>query len=233
MLSQPFDKKWHLYKKASVIMMLKIKKGIMFIFLLVTSICFSQNECIDFKNFEESQEWINKINKLDSENKKVEILKRVECESIKNDFKFYLSFIIEGRIFNITNIRIHDLNFLSKIDAKNYKLLNSLSCNQIQNKKNNIGFVLIAPLNNPISNEIKTFTFNKIKRKKKKIIFKIISEEITEIKIKREMVFYQENRIYTYDMKLKKGKNKIVLKATDSLNLIEIVEENKKSLIII
>ncbi len=36
MLSQPFDKKWHLYKKASVIMMLKIKKGIMFIFLLVT-----------------------------------------------------------------------------------------------------------------------------------------------------------------------------------------------------
>ena len=182
-------------------MMSKIKIGITFIVLLVTSICFSQNECIDFKNFEESQEWISNTNELDNENRKVEILKRIECESIKSDFKFYHSFIIEGRIFNLTNIRTLDFNFLSKVDSKKIRLVNFLSCSQTPNKKHNMGFVLIAPLNNPISNEIKTFTFSKIERKKKKIILKIVSEDIAEIKIKSKMLFSQEDRIYNYDLK--------------------------------
>ncbi len=212
--------------------MSKINKGITFISLLFTSLSFSQNDCIDFNNFEESQEWINKINNLGNENKKAEILKRIECESTKNDFKFYLSFIIDGRIFNFVNIRNRDFNFLSKIDSKKINLLNSLSCSQIQSKKNIAGFVFINTLNSPVSNEIKTFNFKKIRRKKKKIILKIASEDIANIKIKREMLFSQENRIYNYGLILKKGKNRIVLKTKNTLDLIEIKKDNKITLIL-
>ena len=46
------------------------------------------------------------------------------------------------------------------------------------------------------------------------------------------MLFSQENRIYNYDLILKKGKNRIVLKTKNTLDLIEIKKDNKITLIL-
>ena len=66
--------------------MSKIKKGITFIVLLITSICFSQKDSISFKNYNESQEWIEKVRLLSDIDKKNEILDN------EHDCKYQLNF---------------------------------------------------------------------------------------------------------------------------------------------
>lgn len=222
---------WQVQKAMAI---LKIKKEITFIVLLVTSMCFSQNDCIDFSDFEESQKWINEINKLDIETKKVKILERIECESTKNNFKFFLLLIIEGRLYNIKYSCHHDLKMLNIIKASEFKLMNS-NCysSKVFYEKCNLGYVLIEKLKEPILHEINSISFKEIRKKKNKIILKMVSQNTVNIEIKKEPLFSQETRIYLYKTRLKKGKNRIVLKTSDSLNSIEINKENKKSIIII
>ncbi len=213
--------------------MSKIKKGITIIILLISSIGFSQKECIDFNDFEESQEWINDINKLDSETKKVKILERIECESTKNNFKFFLLLIIEGRLYNIKYSCHHDLKMLNIIKASEFKLMNS-NCysSKVFYEKCNLGYVLIEKLKEPILHEINSISFKEIKKKKNKIILKMVSQNKDNIEIKKEPLFSQETRIYLYKTRLKKGKNRIVLKTGNTLQLIEIKRDDKISLIL-
>ena len=196
-------------------MVSKIKKGITFIVLLITSICFSQNECIDFKDFEESQEWIKKVNSLNPLDKKDEILNRINCERVLNNkMNCNLLFIINGYLISSNSFSKKELKILELIQSEKFVITKPM----INYCKCTLAFVIINQTEEPILNEINTFTFNKIKRRKKKIILSIISEETTNIKIKREMLFPQENRI--------------VLRTTNRLDLIEIKKDNKISLIL-
>jgi hypothetical protein len=213
--------------------MSKIKKGITFIVLLITSICFSQNDCVDFKDYEESQDWIKKVNSLNPEEKKSEILKRIDCENnlkVKSYFKLLL--IINGLPFNSISISKKAIHVIEKIETQNYVFRHS-NC---ENKENSfcvchLGILIINNINNPIMNEIKEVNFKTIKRKKNRIKITIFSDVKSEVNLKIDPFTNSNSSIENRKIKLKKGKNKIKFKTDNYLNIIELEQNNLKLII--
>lgn len=232
MSSQPFGKKWHLYKKASA--MSKITKGIMFIVLLVTSICFSQNDCIDFKDYEESQEWIKKVNSLDSSEKKNEILKRINCENILyGRVSFNLHLYISNFILFPNTISKNAINTIEKIEAENFILVNSYcEKKELTFCRCNLGALIIRKNEKPIINELKNITIKPISRKKNKISITLISNKKSEINLNVESFSNKNQNILNKKIKLKRGKNKIKIKTDNELKIIELEQNNLKTIFI-
>ena len=174
--SQPFDKKYHLYKKASLIAMSKIKKGITFIVLLITSICFSQKDSISFKNYNESQEWIEKVRLLSDIDKKNEILKKIETNNN------LLPIVIENHIYYFNKLSESTKKIIQVIDEKHFDLIKSSV--ELRDPEDKVhGVVIIQLLLNPIINITENIEILEIKKKKRITIIKLNSIVKTEVKI--------------------------------------------------
>ena len=92
--------------------MSNFKKGITFIVIMVTSICFSQNDSIRFKNYNESQEWIEKVRQLTDIDKKNEILNKIETNYN------LLPIVIENHIYFYDKLSESTKSLIYKIDEK-------------------------------------------------------------------------------------------------------------------
>ena len=78
---------------------------IFILFVIFSQVSFGQNNCGDFKNYEESQKWIKEIKQLNLEERKNKIFDRIKCEqeSEQSEIDFWLTIIIDGGIFSTAN----------------------------------------------------------------------------------------------------------------------------------
>ena len=224
MSSQPFDKKHHLYKKASLIAMSKIKKGITFIVLLITSICFSQKDSISFKNYNESQEWIEKVRLLSDIDKKNEILKKIETNNN------LLPIVIENHIYYFNKLSESTKKIIQVIDEKHFDLIKSSV--ELRDPEDKVhGVVIIQLLLNPIINITENIEILEIKKKKRITIIKLNSLVKTEVKISTELLL-KNSSIEDKNIQIRKGENRLKIKNDNQPRIISITNQIEKIIFI-
>lgn len=206
------------------------------LFFLFNQILIGQNNCGDFKNYDESQKWIKEIKELNPEERKGKIIDRIKCEqeSEQNEIDFWLTIIIDGGIFSTANdIQTKQIESLKIIPADNFDITQSLcESDRIYPEKCNLGFVLISRPDKPVLNEINELKNIRIKRRKGKIVIKLESEIKSDIKFEVNHLLKGHSTRLFVNTELKKGSNRFVFKRSSNLQLIEL-EINEKKLIII
>ena len=209
---------------------------IFILFAIFSQVSFGQNNCGDFKNYEESQKWIKDIKQLSPEERKNIIIDRIECEqkSEHNEIDFWLTIVIDGGAFSIANdFSDKQIENLKLIPANSFNITQSLCESEgIYPQRCNLGFVLILRPDKPVLNEITEFKNIQIKRRKGKIIIKLESEIEDEIKFELNHLLKGHSTKLFVNTELKKGKNRFVFKRSNNLQLVE-TEINGKELIII
>lgn len=159
---------------------------IFILFTLFSQVSFGQNNCGDFKNYEESQKWIKEIKQLNLEERKNKIFNRIKCEqeSEQSEIDFCLIIIIDGGIFSTANdIPNEQIENLKLIPAESIDITQSLCESEgIYPERCNLGFVLINRPEKPVLNEITELKNIRIKRRKGKIIIKLESEIEDDVK---------------------------------------------------
>lgn len=210
---------------------------IFILFVIFSQVSFGQNNCGDFKNYEESQEWIKDIKQLSPEERKNKIIDRIECEqkSEQNEIDFWLTIVIDGGAFSIANdfsdIQIENIKL---IPANSFNITQSLCESEgIYPQRCNLGFVLINRPDKPVLNEITDFKNIQIKRRKRKIIIKLESEIEDEIKFELNHLLKEHSTKLFVNTELKKGKNRFVFKRSNILQLVKTEINGKKLIIII
>ncbi|EAQ41264.1 hypothetical protein [Polaribacter sp. MED152] len=209
---------------------------IFILFILFSQVSFGQNNCGDFKNYEESQKWIKEIKQLNLEERKNKIFDRIkyEQESEQGEIDFWLTIIIDGGIFSTANdIANEQFEKLKLIPAESIEITQSLCESEgIYPEKCNLGFVLINRPEKPVLNEITELKNIRIKRRKGKIIIKLESEIEDDIKFELNHLLKRHSTTLFVNTELKKGNNRFVFKRSNNLQLVEL-EINGKKLIII
>ncbi len=207
------------------------------LFLLFSQVSFGQNNCGDFKNYEESQKWIKEIKQLNLEERKNKIFDRIKCEqeSEQSEIDFWLTIIIDGGIFSTANdIPKEQIEYLKLIPAESIDITQSLCESEgIYPKKCNLGFVLINRPKKPVLNEITELKNIRIKRRKGKIIIKLESEIEDDIKFELNHLLKGHSTTLFVNTELKKGNNRFVFKRSNNLQLVELEIKGKKLIIII
>ena len=207
------------------------------LFLLFSQVSFGQNNCGDFKNYEESQKWIKEIKQLNLEERKNKIFDRIKCEqeSEQSEIDFWLTIIIDGGIFSTANdIPKEQIENLKLIPAESIDITQSLCESKgIYPEKCNLGFVLINLPEKPVLNEITELKNIRIKRRKGKIIIKLESEIEDDIKFELNHLLKGHSTTLFVNTELKKGNNRFVFKRSNNLQLIELEINGKKLIIII
>lgn len=205
--------------------MSNFKKGITFIVLLVTSISFSQNDSIRFKNYNESQEWIEKVRQLTDIDKKNEILNKIETNYN------LLPIVIENHIYFYDKLSESTKSLIYKIDEKYFCVLKNVS--NTHNKKNEkcYGIVIVKILSESIINITKNIDILEIKKKKQKTIIKLNSLIETEVKISKELLLNNSNS-EEQNIQIRKGKNRLKIKTDNQPRIISITNQTEKIIFI-
>ncbi|NRR93388.1 hypothetical protein HSX10_17575 [Winogradskyella undariae] len=210
---------------------------IFILFILFSQVLFGQNNCGDFKNYEESQKWIKEIKQLNLEERKNKIFDRIKCEqeSEQSEIDFSLTIIIDGGIFSTANdIANEQFEKLKLIPAESIEVTQSLCESEgIYPEKCNLGFVLINRPEKPVLNEITELKNIRIKRRKGKIIIKLESEIEDDIKFELNHLLKGHSTTLFVNTELKKGNNRFVFKRSNNLQLVELEINGKKLIIII
>ena len=210
---------------------------IFILFILFSQVSFGQNNCGDFKNYEESQKWIKEIKQLNLEERKNKIFDRIKCEqeSEQSEIDFWLTIIIDGGIFSTANdIPKEQIENLKLIPAERIDITQSLCESEgIYPEKCNLGFVLINRPEKPVLNEITELKNIRIKRRKGKIIIKLESEIEDDIKFELNHLLKEHSTTLFINTELKKGNNRFVFKRSNNLQLVELEIKGKKLIIII
>ena len=210
---------------------------IFILFILFSQVSFGQNNCGDFKNYEESQKWIKEIKQLNLEERKNKIFDRIKCEqeSEQSEIDFWLTIIIDGGIFSTANdIANEQFEKLKLIPAESIEVTQSLCESEgIYPEKCNLGFVLINRPEKPVLNEITELKNIRIKRRKGKIIIKLESEIEDDIKFELNHLLKGHSTTLFVNTELKKGNNRFVFKRSNNLQLVELEINGKKLIIII
>jgi len=214
-----------------------MKSTTIFILLILFSqFLVGQNNCGDFKDYENSQLWIKEIKELNPSERKIKILDRIKCEqkSESKDIDFWLTIIIDGSsIFTADDIPEKRNKILSLISENNFAIGNSLCESEgIYPQRCNLGFALINGFEKPIFNENNELTNITLKRKKGKIIIKLESNQKKEIELKTTDFISSESLLKTERIKIRKGKNRIVIRTDIKLKLIELESNGKKTIIL-
>lgn len=206
------------------------------LFFLFSQFLTGQNNCGDFKNYEESQKWIKEIKQLNPEERKNKIIDRIQCEqeSEQNEIDFWLTIIINGGAFSIANdFSNKQIENIKLIPANNFDITQSLcESDGIYPQRCNLGFVLISRPEKPVLNEITEFKNIRIKRRKGKIIIKFESGIESDIKFEVNHLLKNHSTTLLTNAKIKKGNNRFVFKRSSNLQIVE-TEINGKKLIII
>ncbi|KAB1067340.1 hypothetical protein F6U93_11335 [Tamlana haliotis] len=207
------------------------------LFILFSQVSFGQNNCGDFKNYEESQKWIKGIKQLNLEERKNKIFDRIKCEqeSEQIEIDFWLTIIIDGGIFSTANdIAKEQIENLKLIPAESIDITQSLcESDGIYPEKCNLGFVLINRPEKPVLNEITEFKNIRIKRRKGKIIIKLESETEDDIEFELNHLLKGHSTTLFVNTELKKGNNRFVFKRSNNLQLVETEINGKKLIMII
>lgn len=208
-----------------------------FLLALFTQFLVGQNICGDFKDYEDSQNWVKEIKGLKSEERKVKILQRIKCEqkSKQNEIDFYLLIWFNGiMVSTVHDIPIERNEILELIPANNYNIGQSLcESDGIYPQKCNLGFILINGLEKPVLNEIDELKKIRLKRRKGKIIIKLESTIKTKIELNVHDFLKKEQTKLILKTKLKRGNNRIVIKRSNNLQYIEGKLNGKKLIILI
>ena len=206
------------------------------LFSLFSKALVGQNKCGNFENYKESQKWIKEIKELSSEERKIKILERIKCEqkSESKDIDFWLTIIIDGSsIFIAEDIPEERNKILSLISENNFTIGNSLCESEgIYPQRCNLGFAFINGFEKPIFNENKELKNITLKRKKGKIIIKLESNQKKEIELKTIDFISSSGLLKNERIKIKKGKNRIVIRTDIKLKLIELFSNGKKTIIL-
>ena len=204
----------------------------------------SQINCVDFKSYESSQNWINELNKLDDNIRKDSILNRIKCERFFKkqnvEYEYTLFWLFNG--LPITFIPEYRDSLLCYIKAQNIILLNSL-CEYLYPDKCYLGMVIIDELNKPIIDNIDALTILKVERKTKyhkrkrtikesKIIIKFKSDKTQEFMFKIED-FSNIDNYKTERLHIKKGTRTIDFSVDREIKVISIIDSENNSTIII
>lgn len=210
---------------------------IFIIFIIFSQVSFGQNNCGDFKNYEESQKWITEIKELNPEKRKNKIIDRIKCEqeSEQNEIDFWLTIIIEGGAFSIANdFSDKQIENLKLIPAEYFNITQSLcESDGIYPQRCNLGFVLINRPDKPVLNEITELKNIELKRRKGKIVVKLESEIEKNIEFELNHLLQGHSTKLTVKTELKKGKNRFVFRRSNNLQLVEAKVNGKKLIIII
>jgi hypothetical protein len=210
-------------------------------FLSILSIVFfsfglsAQSDCVDFEDFESSQNWIKEINKLDVESRKDSILNRLRCERFfrnGNIEHFELIFVVNG--YPINNVSEYRDSLLNQIKAENFNLFeNNINAHKHHGLKGHkLGFLAIYNLNKPIIDNIETLTIRKIERIKDGISIRLKSRKIQEFTFKIEDFENKENyKIHTIG--LRKRAITISIPVDSTVKVITITDSENNSIVII
>ncbi|MCC1484055.1 hypothetical protein [Winogradskyella immobilis] len=210
---------------------------IFILFILFSQVSFGQNNCGDFKNYEESQKWIKEIKQLNSDERKSKIFKRINCEqeSEQNEIDFWLNIVISGNVISTANdFSKEQIETLKLFPSENIEIAPSLcESDGVYPQKCNLGFVLINRPNKPIMNEITELKNIRIKRRKGKIIIKLESEIESDIEFEVNHLLKNHSTTLFAKAKLKRENNRFVFKRSNNLQLVELKINGKKLIIII
>jgi len=205
----------------------------------------AQRNCVDFENYELSQNWIRELNKLDVNTKKDYILNRIKCErffkNLNDDYDYSLIYVFNG-LTNMVFPEYRDTLF-SQIRAQNMILLNSLCEGNMYLQKCNLGILIIDKLDKPIIDSIDVLTIQKIERKTKiykkqrtikesKILIKLKCAKSQEFILRIED-FYNKDNNRTEKLFLKKGKRIIGFSVDNEVKVISIIDSEKNLITII
>jgi hypothetical protein len=205
--------------------MANLKKGITFIVLLVTSISFSQNDSIRFKNYNESQEWIEKVRQLTDIDKKNEILNKIETNYN------LLPIVIENHIYFYDKLSESTKSLIYKIDEKYFCVLKNISNTHNEKNEKCYGIVIVQILSESIINITKNIDILEIKKKKQKTIIKLNSLIETEVKISKELLLNNSNS-EEQNIQIRKGKNLLKIKTDNQPRIISITNQTEKIIFI-
>jgi hypothetical protein len=205
--------------------MSNFKKGITFIVIMVTSICFSQNDSIRFKNYNESQEWIEKVRQLTDIDKKNEILNKIEVNYN------LLPIVIENHIYYFDKLSESTKSLIYKIDEKYFYVLKNISYTHNEKNEKCYGIVIVQILSESIINITKNIDILEIKKKKQKTIIKLNSSIETEVKISKELLLNNSNS-EEQNIQIRKGKNRLKIKTDNQPRIISITNQTEKIIFI-
>lgn len=205
--------------------------------ILLSQFSFSQNSCGNFKDYKSSQLWINEIKQLNPNQKKTKILERIKCEqdSKPQDIDFWLTIVLDGTSVFLSNDIPEERNqILNLIPENNFIISNSLCEIEgiIYPQRCNLGYVIIKNLDKPIFNENIDYKNIILKRKKEKIviIFKSKKKNKVALKITDFINLMETEKIK--EKEVKKGKNRIVIKTDNKLKVIELESNEMKTIIL-
>jgi len=205
--------------------MANLKNEIKFIVLLVTSISFSQNDSIRFKNYNESQEWIEKVRQLTDIDKKNEILNKIETNYN------LLPIVIENHIYFYDKLSESTKSLIYKIDEKYFYVLKNISYTHNEKNEKCYGIVIVQILSESIINITKNIDILEIKKKKQKTIIKLNSLIETEVKISKELLLNNSNS-EEQNIQIRKGKNRLKIKTDNQPRIISITNQTEKIIFI-
>jgi len=209
---------------------------IFILFILFSQVSFGQNNCGDFKNYEESQKWIKEIKQLNPDERKAKIFERINCEqeSERDELDFWLTIIISGNVISTANeFSKEQIETLKLFPSENIEIAASLcEFDGVYPEKCNLGFVLINRPDKPVLNEITELKNIKLKRRREKIIIKLESEIESAVEFEVNHLLKNQSTTLFAKTELKRGNNKFVFKRSTTMQLIEL-EINEKRLIII
>lgn len=214
-----------------------MKKTVFIILLIFSSFSFGQNNCGNFKNYEESQNWIKKIKQLNPNERKDKIFERINCEqeSERDELDFRLTIIINGNVIAIANDFSKEQTETLKLFPSDKIIIAPSLCEfeDVYPQKCNLGFVILQQPDKPVLNEISELKNIRLKRRKGKIIIKLESEIESVIEFEVNHLLKNHSTILNARSELKKGENKFIFKRSASLQIIEAEIKEKKLIIII
>lgn len=209
---------------------------IFILFILFSQVSFGQNNCEDFKNYEESQKWIKEIKQLNPDERKNKIFERINCEqeSERDELDFWLTIIISGNVISTANeFSKEQIETLKLFPSDKIQITPSLCESEgVYPQKCNLGFVILKQPEKPVLNEISELKNIRLKRRKGKIIIKLESEIESDIEFEVNHLLKNHSTTLFAKTELKKGENKFVFKRSTNLQILEL-EINEKKLIII
>ena len=220
-----------------------------YIILIIAFAPFSvvaQKSCVDFDDFESSQNWIREVNKLDADSKIDSILERIKCErffrkegiehfeliSILNGFP--IMFIPEYRDFLFKHIKTQNIQLLE----------NSGNFHKNHGEKGlRLGILLIFEIDNPITDNIEALTILKVERKTKyhkrkrtkresKIRIKLNCTKSQEFVFRIEDFSNKENN-KTEKLHIEKGARTIDFSVKNEIKVITITDSEDNLITII
>lgn len=201
---------------------------ILFTLIFSSTQLAAQCGCADFESYQQSQDWIRELNKLNANQRKDSLMKRLYCENILGDnAKLKLVWVIEGVV--VTNIPEDRFSLIEQVNPDDIMLLNSICEYGAYPEKCEMGIVLADPL---VLNTCNRIELVNVKRKKGTTYIRVKAKEKIAASITIEYFDKPGVSIRSDSITLKKGLNKIEEKSEARLKVIAILNGEEKLVIV-